>query len=107
MSPTDTGNRTERLERLIEVSRHLGTSLELNGLLKSVVEAACDLTGSQASTILLYEEETDLLKFVAGSQTDSEVIKRIRVPLEQSVAGRVYTQNLPVIVENARDNLLL
>ncbi len=107
MLPTDSSNRAERLERLIEVSRHLGASLELDSLFKSVVEAACDLTGSQASTILLYEEETDLLKFVAGSQIDSEVIKRIRVPLEQSVAGKVYTQNKPVIVENAPNNPLV
>jgi K+-sensing histidine kinase KdpD len=107
MPPIDSGNRTERLERLIEVSRHLGTSLELDSLLHSVVEAACDLTGSQASTILLYEQETDLLKFVAGSQTDPEVIKRIRVPLEQSVAGRVYTQNLPLTVANAQGNPLV
>jgi K+-sensing histidine kinase KdpD len=107
MLPSDSSNRTERLERLIEVSRHLGASLELDSLFKSVVEAACDLTGSLASTILLYEEETDLLKFVAGSQTDPDLIKRIRVPLEQSVAGRVYTQNLPVIVENASNNPLV
>jgi signal transduction histidine kinase len=104
---SDSGKRTERLERLIEVSRHLGASLELDSLLKSVVEAACDLTDSQASTILLYEEETDLLKFVAGSQTDPEVIKRIRVPLEESVAGKVYTQNIPMVIENARENPLV
>jgi signal transduction histidine kinase len=107
MLPSDSSNRTERLERLIEVSRHLGASLELDSLLKSVVGAACDLTDSQASTILLYEEETDLLKFVAGSQTDPEVIKRIRVPLEQSVAGKVYTQNIPMVIENARENPLV
>jgi signal transduction histidine kinase len=107
MLPSDSDNRTERLERLIQASRHLGASLELDSLLKSVIEAACDLTGSQASTILLYEEETDLLKFVAGSQTDPEVIKRIRVPLEQSVAGKVYTQNIPMVIENARGNPLV
>ena len=107
MLPSDSGNRTERLERLIEVSRHLSASLELESLLKSVVEAACDLTDSQASTILLYEEETDLLKFVAGSQTDPEVIKRIRIPIEQSIAGKVYTQNIPIIVKNARENKLV
>jgi signal transduction histidine kinase len=107
MRPTDPGNRTERLERLIEVSRRLGASLELESLLNSVVEAACELTGSQASSILLYEEETELLKFVAGSQIDPEVIKRIRVPIEQSVAGRVYTQNKPLIVENARESRLV
>jgi signal transduction histidine kinase len=107
MTPADSGSRTERLERLIEVSRRLGASLELDSLFSSVVEAACDLTGSQASTILLYEEETDLLKFVAGSQVDPEVIKRVRIPLEQSVAGRVYTQNLAAIVENAQGNPLV
>ncbi len=107
MRPNEPGNRIERLERLVEAGRHLGASLDQEGLLKSVIEAACDLTGSQASTILLYEEETDLLKFVAGSQIDSEAIKRIRVPLEQSVAGRVYTQNSPLIIGNARGNPLV
>ncbi len=97
-----TGRRADRLERLLEISRHLGMSQELDTLLQSVVDASCELTESRSSSILLLEEETGMLKFVAGSQIEKEIIKRIRVPLENSIAGRVYTQCKPIVLHYAR-----
>ena len=41
----------------------------------------------------MYEEETDLLKFVAGPPAYREAMKRSRMPLDKSVAGWVYKQS--------------
>jgi signal transduction histidine kinase len=102
MPLTQTGNRTQRIERLFEVSRHLGSSLELDVMLQSVVNAASELTDSAASFILLYEEETDLLKFVAGPPQYREVMKRNRIPLEKSIAGRVFYEGRPSLIPDTR-----
>ncbi|RPI32279.1 MAG: GAF domain-containing protein [Chloroflexota bacterium] len=104
MPSSDSGKRIKRIERLLEISRDFGTSLELDPLLQSVASAACELTESQISTILMYEEETDLLKFVAWLPPEKEALKRLRVPLEKSLAGRVYTQSRPIISENASND---
>jgi signal transduction histidine kinase len=102
MFSAEQGKRTKRIERLLEVSRHLGTSLELEALLQSVVDAACELSDSQASLLLLYEEETDLLKVVAVSRTQNEPLKRNRLPLERSIAGKVYTESASVVMHNTQ-----
>jgi signal transduction histidine kinase len=104
MPNPDPGNRIHRLERLIEISRGLGTSQDLDALLQSVVNAVCELTESQTCSILLYEAETDLLKFVACLPQHKEVLKRIRVPLEKSVAGWVYLNSKPLMIEDALDD---
>lgn len=90
-----------RLIRLVEVCRNLGAIAELEAVFQTVVNAACELTESQASTILLYEEETDLLKFVAGPPVKRDTSRRMRVPLEKSLAGMVYTQSKTVVVYDA------
>lgn len=93
----------ERFKRLLEVFRHLGSILELDALLQVVVDAVCDLTHSQHSFILLYEEETDLLKIIAGTHADKELLKRCRVPLQQSIVGKVYTGCIPLVL-NGKDS---
>jgi signal transduction histidine kinase len=50
----------------------------------------------------MYEEETDLLKFVSGPSAFREVMKRTRMPLEKSVAGWVYRQAKPVHIPDIR-----
>lgn len=104
MTNPEPGNRLQRLERLIEVCRNLGKSEDVERLLQSIVSASCELTRSQYSYILVYEEETDLLKIVAGPPAHRDTIKRIRVPLEKSLAGWVYSQSKPMVLHNAHND---
>ncbi len=106
MNPPET-DYVKRLKRLIEVSRDLNTSQDIKELLQSVVMAACELTDSQFSSILLYEAETDLLKFVACLPAYKEALKRIRVPVERSVAGWVYSNAKPLIILNTANHPMI
>lgn len=92
------------VDRLLAVCRNLSKSAELEPYLQSIVDTACALTGSEASSISLYEAETGLLKFVAAPAHQQEALKLIRVPLEASVAGQCFTQGLPVIVQDAQSD---
>jgi GAF domain-containing protein len=102
MSVTVPSSRIHKLERLLEVSRSLSSAMELEPFLQYVVDIACEITLSEASSISLYEEETGLLKFIAGPRSQRETLRLIRVPLEQSVAGQAYTQSRRVIVQDTR-----
>lgn len=103
MQPT-TPARSLKMERLLEVSRTLNSAIELEPFLQSLANAACDVTHCEAGSIFLYEEETGLLKFVAAPRAQPEAIWRIRIPLESSIAGRAYTQNRPIIIQNASED---
>jgi len=92
------------IDRLMSICRNLSRATELEPYLQSIVETACILTCSEASSISLYEAETGLLKFVAAPVQHQEALKLIRVPLEVSVAGQCFAQALPVIVQDAQSD---
>ena len=104
MSFGDIDQKINRLERLLEVSRFLGASLEIEELLQSIVNAASELGESESSALLMYEGETKLLKFVATTNEEKESIKRIRVPIENSLAGTVYNQRQSIVVRDAQND---
>jgi signal transduction histidine kinase len=101
MPDSDSSPRLHRFVRLAEVCRALGKSADLEALLQTVVDAVCALVESEVGTILMYEEETDLLKFVAGPRSRKETSRRLRVPLDRSLAGWVYANSKPVMIQNA------
>ncbi len=55
----------KRLERLAEVCRHLSANLEYEPLLHYLIEVASEITNSERSAILLLDEESHLLRFLA------------------------------------------
>ena len=51
--------KTERLDsyrRLIDISRDLASTLDLDILLSRIVHAAAEISGSEAASILLYDD---------------------------------------------------
>jgi signal transduction histidine kinase len=96
---------TRRLERLLEVCRNLSANLDYEPLLQSIIEVASELTRSESSTIMVYEQETLSLRFVAAPFHVIDSLKTISVPLDRSVAGTVFTTAQPMALHHAeRDN---
>jgi signal transduction histidine kinase len=84
-----------RLNRLVEVSLAINSTLELRPLLNVIMDYAAEITGSESASVMLYDRKTNELHFVA-STTDSPVAKdllKIPVPLDGSVAGTVLREN--------------
>ena len=95
------------LEHLVALSRLLGEMRPLDELLGRLVESACQLTRSEAASILIYEPETGLLRFAAAPLTQRDYLKRVRVPLDNSVAGAAYLQGTPITVQDAHNEPLI
>lgn len=92
---------SKRLEHLVEISRHLSSTLDLPLLLQEIVEAACELTTSESSSILLFDKESNQLLFEAAPGVLHENLKNIPVPLESSAAGVVFTSGKPLLIHEA------
>jgi signal transduction histidine kinase len=92
---------SKRLEHLVEISRHLSSTLDLPTLLQEIVEAACELTESESSSILLFDKESNQLRFEAAPGVLHDDLKNIPVPLESSAAGIVYTSKKPLLIHEA------
>ena len=58
--------RLQRLERILEISRELTSTVSLEPLLHQIVKVAAELSGSQATSILLLDARTGELRFRAA-----------------------------------------
>jgi len=63
LEQTPPERQTTKYERLIEISLDLASTLDLDTLLIRIVGVACELSESEQSSILLYDETTQQLFF--------------------------------------------
>jgi signal transduction histidine kinase len=87
-----------RLSRLVEVSVTLNSTLEPEPLLQFLIRSAADLLDTEAASILLFDEKTQRLYFAASTGADPAELRKIPVPLEGSIAGTIYRDDSPLII---------
>jgi signal transduction histidine kinase len=97
MSETDPD---QRLERLLELTRALSLSDEIEPFLQSVIAAASELTGSEVASILEVQDTGDHFRFLAAPWFHRDSLKAVKVPLQGSVAGLAYQNVKPAIVND-------
>ena len=89
----------DRLQRLVDLSTSLNSTLNLNDLLKIIIETAADILSCEAASILLYDEKSGNLFFAAATGGDTKKLAEIPVPINDSLAGTIFRTNEPVIIE--------
>ena len=89
-----------RLERLVEISISISSTLDIKHLLELVIQAITELTECEACSILLLEKNNGHLYFAAASGPNPPGKNSI-VPLEDSIAGWVLREQGPLVVDNA------
>ena len=98
----DTKVRVRQLERILEISRELTTTVALAPLLRKIVDTAAELTESQTASILLQDKRSGELHFQTAADDKSEQLANIPVPIEGSIAGTVLVSGEPMIIGDAR-----
>jgi signal transduction histidine kinase len=99
--------KTERLggyRRLIEIARDLASTLDLDVLLERIVQAAAEVSGSEAASILLYDDMTQQLYFQVATNLDEPTMRGLVIPLERSIAGWIVTNRKPLRIANAQQD---
>jgi len=81
--------------RLIEIARDLASTLDLDPLLHRIINAAKDITGADAASILLYDSISRQLHFQVATNMDEPTMRGIIVPLEDSIAGWIVKHREP------------
>ncbi len=94
----------KRYQRLLDISRDLASTLDLEALLDRIVHAAAELTGAQEASILLYDQITKELHFEVATNMSQPMMRGIIVPLDGSIAGWIVANRQPVIIaDTAQD----
>ncbi|MGD8634213.1 MAG: GAF domain-containing protein, partial [Anaerolineales bacterium] len=100
---TNTKELLVRYDRLLELTTELVSTLDLGVLLKLIVEAGKELTKSKAAALLLYNHQRNHLYFEAATEQLRSDDTLIAIPMENSIAGWVFTNRQPLIVEDPVD----
>ena len=94
----------ETCQRLIEISRDLASMLDLDALLRRIIQAAVEISGAEVASLLLYNEKKQELYFQSVTNAEDEAqLQGIVVP-RQSVAGWVATNRQPAVVDDVHQD---
>ncbi len=94
----------ERYRRLAEISRNLASTVDLDILLDRITEAAAHVSGSEAASILLYDESQGQLYFESATNLDEPLMQGLIVPVEDSIAGWIITNGQPIIIDDTQND---
>gem|GEM_PF-426824 len=99
-----------RLRRLIEANHSLADMESLEELLPRLLELAKDVTGAEASSVMLYNPRRNVLEFASvrdeeAGERIAEILKsKVTLKMGEGIAGWVAQQRKPVIVRDAQND---
>ena len=93
-------HRVQQLERLLDISAQLNSTLDFPQLLRSILQSACELLDAEASSIFLTDRETGDLVMALATNLPVEVARTIRVKPGQGIAGKVVASGETVLVSD-------
>ena len=92
------------MEALLDLSRLVCASLDLNEVLDRVIAAVADLSGAEEISIMLLDDRSDHLIIVASQGIDRLICERLRLRVGDGIAGWAVLHGQSVHVVNpARD----
>lgn len=96
--------RVVELNALHEVGAALSTTGEVDQLLKSILNLATGVIGSQYGSIMLVDEERDTLRVAASSGHVPAAGPATELPLGDSIAGQVARTGEPLIIKDVESD---
>jgi GAF domain-containing protein len=94
------GAEVARLNRLVEVSRLLSSTLRLEELLEIILGAAAELLDAETSSLFLIDENTGELTVEVAAGEPAETVVKQRVPAGEGIAGWVAANDETAVVED-------
>jgi GAF domain-containing protein len=92
------------LERLLEISSLLNSTLKLDELLAQIMASATELTGAETSSLLLLDEEAGELTVEVATGAPGEAVVREHVPAGQGIAGWVVEHGEAAVVDDPKSD---
>ncbi len=94
----------EQLLLLINMAKKVGSSLDLDEILRYAIQATSEICRCHASSILLRDPKTDELVFRMAAGSKEEKIKEIRLSPGQGIAGHVVKTGHSVLIEDVQND---
>src|SRR6267142_3483026 len=96
----DPADDPERVRRLQELTDAALAHLELDDLLRALLEPTRALLEADTAAILLLDEATDELVARASAGIEEELEDGVRIPVGRGFAGRIAAARRPVVLDD-------
>ena len=97
--------RTREVEILHRISESISSTLDLEAVLKHIVEMVVEVTKADACLLYLLSERRDELELRASKNPHPKLIGRIFIGLGEGITGWVARENVRVVIpKNASDD---
>ena len=93
-------HQMDHLRVFHDVARRLTTSLELEEILRAIMEKMADFFGPERWSLLMIDNAKKELYYAIAVGEDSNSLKGLRVPLGSGVAGWVAATGTPLVIPN-------
>jgi len=100
----DVRKKTQKVAQLVEISAILNSTLKPDILLQNILDTAADLLECSDVSVLLYDEREKEMRFAAATSIHKEKLEQIPVPLDNSLAGTIFTENRHLVINSTRDD---
>lgn len=100
INPPKTDPRLVQLEKLVETSVNLNSTLNIEELLQSIIKTATEVLDCEAASLLLHDEKRNRLFFAAASNMDERQMAQIPVPIDGSLAGTIFREATPILIND-------
>jgi sigma-B regulation protein RsbU (phosphoserine phosphatase) len=90
--------------RLIDITRDLASTLDLDTLLFRIVKVAAEIANAEEASILLYDDVARKLHFEVATNMDLPNMRGLDVPLEGSIAGWIMKNRKPARIRDVKDD---
>ncbi len=90
--------RLDELDALYEAGKSIGSSTNINDLLRQIVVLAATVTEAQVGSIMLLDERREFLRITAAIGLEAEVVSQTRLSVGESIAGHVAKSGEPLMV---------
>src|SRR5512146_2407814 len=81
--------QVDEMDTLTRLGRQITSTLNLDTVLSSIVEAAVQLTGAEEGSLLLIDEASGDLYMRASKNFQEDFVRTFRLPITDSIAGQV------------------
>ncbi len=93
---SDQKRHVANLQLMLDVTRYLAATTDLDILLRTIIEAACNVLNCERATVFLYDSATNELYSRAATGVES-----IRFPADRGIAGTAARERILINVPDA------
>jgi len=93
-------DRIKRLEKLIDASLALSSTLNIDDLLNLILQKAEEVMEAEASSVFKIDHEKNELYFLTARGVKGKEAKNIRVPMGKGIVGWVAENGKPLLVSD-------